>query len=70
MKPLQPSDLMQRDGRERAVAWALAITQNTPLAPAQREQQLLNQFVAGELSLDAVITLLDEGTEDQKSLPL
>ena len=64
MKPLQPSDLMQRDGRERAVAWALTITQNTRLAPEPHEQQLLNQFVVGDLSLDEVITLLDEGAED------
>ncbi|WP_133274366.1 hypothetical protein [Hymenobacter radiodurans] len=65
MKPLQPSDLMQRDGRERAVAWALTITQNTPLAPAQQEQQLLNKFIAGELSLDEVIMLLDEENKNQ-----
>jgi hypothetical protein len=60
MKTLQPSDLKQRDGRERAVAWALTITQNTPLAPKQHEQQLLNQFVAGELTLDEVISLLED----------
>ena len=67
MKPLQPSDLKQRDKRERAVAWALTLTRNTRLAPKQHEQQLLNQFVAGELSLDEVITLLEGGGELESS---
>ena len=63
MKPLQTSDLNRRDGRERAVAWALTITQNTHLAPKHHEQQLLEKFVLGELSLDEVISSLDEDAE-------
>jgi hypothetical protein len=60
MKPLQTSDLNRRDARERAVAWALNITQNTPLAPKYHEQQLLDKFVLGELSLDELISSLEK----------
>jgi hypothetical protein len=63
MKPLHTSDLNRRDGRERAVAWALTITRNTPLAPKDHEQQLLEKFVLGEMSLDDVIRSLEEGVE-------
>lgn len=59
MKSLQLFDLSQRDGREQAVAWALAITQNTSLAPNPYEQELLKQFVQGQLSIDEVITCLE-----------
>ncbi|MGY2134687.1 hypothetical protein ACW9KT_20830 [Hymenobacter sp. HD11105] len=59
MKPLHTSDLNRRDGRERAVAWALTITRNTPLAPRDHEQQLLEKFVLGEMSLDEVISSLE-----------
>ena len=61
MKTLQLSDLSERDGRERAVAWALSITQNTPLGPKEHDQRLLQLFVGGELSLDEVITRLEGG---------
>ena len=61
MKPLQLSDLSRRESRERAVAWALTITRNTPLAPKHYEQELLEQFVEGQLSIDEIITHLEEG---------
>jgi hypothetical protein len=67
MKPLQLSDLSRRDNRERAVAWALAITQNTSIAPKHYEQALLDQFVQGQLAIDEVITYLEEGAGETLS---
>lgn len=61
---MQLSDLDKRAGRERAVAWALAITLNTTLAPKQYEKQLLERFIAGQLSLDEVISCLQEQQEE------
>ncbi len=47
--------------RQRAVAWALAVSANTPLAPKRYERHLLNRYQQGELTLDEVSQLLDEG---------
>jgi hypothetical protein len=49
----------QEAARRRAVAAAIALTANTPLAPNRYERQLLARFQAGELTIDEVITLLD-----------
>lgn len=45
--------------RRRAVAAAIALTVNTPLAPKRYERQLLARYQAGELSIDHVLELLD-----------
>jgi hypothetical protein len=48
--------------RRRAVAFAIALTADTPLAPKRYELLLLDRYQRGELSIDAVIRLLDEST--------
>ena len=45
--------------RRRAVAWAVAVTANTPLAPKRYERQLLDRYQRGELTIEQVIHLLD-----------
>ncbi|TGE28545.1 BLUF domain-containing protein [Hymenobacter metallicola] len=45
--------------RQRAVTWAVALTQNTPLTPRRYERQLLHQYQRGLLKLDEVLHRLD-----------
>ncbi|MCB2410728.1 BLUF domain-containing protein [Hymenobacter lucidus] len=45
--------------RQRAVAWAVAMTANTPLAPRRYERYLLAQYQQGLLTLEQVLHLLD-----------
>ncbi|WP_310396746.1 BLUF domain-containing protein [Hymenobacter sp.] len=45
--------------RRRAVAWAVALTADTPLAPQRYERALLARYQEGTLTLDQVIDLLD-----------
>jgi hypothetical protein len=45
--------------RRRAIAWAIALTANTALAPEQYEWELLEDYAQGKLSLDQVLALLD-----------
>lgn len=47
--------------RRRAVAWAIAVTADTPLAPKRYERHLLSRYQRGELTLNEVSQLLDEG---------
>ncbi|OGX88672.1 BLUF domain-containing protein [Hymenobacter glacialis] len=46
--------------RRRAVAFAVALTSGTPLAPQRYERDLLALFEAGVLDLDEVSELLDQ----------
>lgn len=48
------------EGRRRVLSKALNITRGTALAPQEYELQLLHQFVLGELTIDQVVTLLEE----------
>jgi hypothetical protein len=48
--------------RRRAVAAAVALTANTPLAPKRYERQLLARYQTGELTIDDVLALLDKST--------
>jgi hypothetical protein len=50
---------LQEAARRRAVAAAIALTANTPLAPKRYERQLLARFQMGELTIDEVLALLD-----------
>jgi hypothetical protein len=52
----EPQDEAQR---RRAVAWAIALTANTHLAPEQYETELLEQYAQGIFSLDQVLFQLD-----------
>ena len=45
--------------RRRAIAWAIALTANTPLAPQAYERELLERFARGELTIDQVLLALD-----------
>jgi hypothetical protein len=45
--------------RQRAVAWAVALTANTPLAPRRYERHLLHQYQKGILTIEEVIHRLD-----------
>jgi hypothetical protein len=54
---MQPDSLTD-DQRRKAVAVAIALASNTPLAPQQYECALLEQYQKGELSLAEVETLL------------
>jgi hypothetical protein len=47
---------------QRAVAFAIALTIDTPLAPKRYELLLLDRYQRGELSIEAVIRLLDTST--------
>jgi hypothetical protein len=48
--------------RRRAVAAAVALTANTPLAPKRYERQLLARYQTGELTIDDVLALLEKST--------
>ena len=47
-----PTALATIQGRRQLVAFAVTLSENTGLAPGSHEQQLLTQFVAGEISLE------------------
>lgn len=53
--PPAPEEVVRR----RAVAAAIALTVNTPLAPKRYERQLLDRYQVGELSIDQVLDLLE-----------
>ena len=40
------------------VTWALSMTENTSIEPDAHERQLLDQFVAGVLTIDEVVDQL------------
>jgi hypothetical protein len=46
--------------RQRLVSTALRLTENTALAPQDYERGLLDQFIAGDLTIDEVLARLDE----------
>ena len=56
------SPLLSEAARRRAVAAAVALTANTPLAPKRYERQLLARYQTGELTIDEVLDLLDKST--------
>lgn len=45
--------------RRKAIAWAIALTANTPLAPDYYEADLLERYAQGKLSLSEVLHALD-----------
>ena len=55
----QPAPFATEHNRQRAVTFALALTRDTRLAPAPYEQMLLERFVRGEMTIDQVLTCLD-----------
>lgn len=56
-----PSPLRHdRSFRHRAVAFGLAFTENTPLAPTYFEKQLLARYLRGTLTLDQVVACLEK----------
>jgi hypothetical protein len=52
-------DLQTEAGRQRALAFALALTEGTRWAPSCYERELLDRFVWGELTLDEVIAHIE-----------
>ncbi|GAA4054894.1 hypothetical protein GCM10022409_47530 [Hymenobacter glaciei] len=52
MSSLLPPILATEQGRRRALRAALRLAEATPLAPNAYEQELLAQFVRGDLTLD------------------
>lgn len=52
-------ELSDEARRRRAIAWAIALTANTPLAPQGYERELLERFARGELDIDQVLLALD-----------
>jgi hypothetical protein len=52
----------QEAERQRAVALAVALTANTPLAPKRYERQLLARYQTGELTIDEVLVRLEQST--------
>lgn len=48
--------------RRRAVALAIGLTANTPLAPQRYERRLLARYQAGELTIDEVLAQLERST--------
>ncbi|WP_157780922.1 antitoxin VbhA family protein [Hymenobacter sedentarius] len=55
----QPAPFPAEQSRQRAVAFALALTRDTRLAPQPYEQMLLDQFVRGEMTIDQVLSSLE-----------
>ncbi|HET9505013.1 MAG TPA: hypothetical protein VFO93_15835 [Hymenobacter sp.] len=53
---MQPAQEMFR---RRVVQAALRLTEGTPMAASTYEQQLLEQFVCGQLTIEEVIRLVD-----------
>jgi hypothetical protein len=53
------NDLNTEAKRRRAIAWAIALTAETSLAPEQYEWELLECYALGTLTLDQVIQHLD-----------
>jgi hypothetical protein len=51
-------DSLTEEQRRKAVAVAIALTANTPLAPQRYERELLTRYQAGELTLAEVEALL------------
>lgn len=46
--------------RAKVVTAALALTQDTPIAPGPYELQLLEKYVLGRLTIEEVLDLLEE----------
>jgi hypothetical protein len=57
---MDTSPYLQEAVHRRAVAAAVSLTANTPLAPKRYERQLLALYQTGELSIDEVLTRLEE----------
>ena len=53
------STLQTEAQRRRAIAWAIALTADTSLAPQQYESDLLECYAQGTLTLDQVLEQLD-----------
>ncbi|MGI4736144.1 MAG: BLUF domain-containing protein [Janthinobacterium lividum] len=53
---------LQESRRRRAVAMAVGLTANTPLAPKRYERQLLGRYQTGELTIDDVLARLASST--------
>jgi hypothetical protein len=53
---------LQETRRRRAVALAVGLTANTPLAPKRYERQLLMRYQMGELTIDEVLAHLESST--------
>jgi hypothetical protein len=53
-------ELETEAARRRAIAWAVAQTANTPLAPEPYESDLLEQYAQGTLTLDQVLLQVDQ----------
>lgn len=51
------------ENRARVVEATLAFLEGTPLAAPPHERQLLNQFIAGELTIAQVVELLETRTQ-------
>ncbi len=56
---MNDASLTTETQRRRAVAWAVAMTADTRLAPQHYERQLLARYQQGDLTIDQVIELLD-----------
>ena len=59
---METSPHLQEATRRRAVAAAVGLTANTPLAPKRYERQLLARYQTGELTIDDVLALLEQST--------
>lgn len=57
---LEICGMNSKEERQRAVAWGLAMTSGTPIAPTEYELALLAAFVEGDLTLDEVLVRLEE----------
>lgn len=56
---MQPSESESAEQRQRSIALAVALTANTPQAPQRYERQLLEHYRQGKLTIDQVVSLLD-----------
>ena len=65
---LYPSALPSVEGRRCVLAAALTLTLHTPLAPQAYELRLLHQFVAGDLTIERVVALLEAPQEESRQL--
>lgn len=60
--PMEPLTLATEAERRRAVAYVVALTANTPLAPERYERHLMWRYEEGDLTVDQLLELLAAST--------
>jgi hypothetical protein len=59
IQPLQVSTLATEQSRQRLVAAVISFTQGTPFLVEPHQQQVLDRFARGRLTIDEVVYYLE-----------